>query len=435
MKIIKTCSVLLIILLFTTPALSKTDEASRKARELTLRAAEHMNNKEYNKAIPLLEKAIEVNPEDPDALRYISIYNQQIIEPLCRSAADAYFKGKYTRAIDNWQKIINYSASESQRIQPLIDYALIKARKQELEVRYQAVNRLMDQERFIHAAEELEAIIESFPGEQKARAMLAKLSGSLSTNVIREHYLQAQKLMDAENYADAIKKLQAVLELDPKQELAKKLIIRATRLKYKNLYSKAEQQLASGQLLMAQETYTEVLKNNPTDTTIASTLTRLDEAIKITPVIEGKTNLERVLSVSIYNYVSPDGDPKSSVAAAWYATQLAPFNSLAQTIREFIESKNSRAIRLLDPPVKEMNLVEQYLFAALNHIYEGRYDLTVEECGIVLKLNPGNMLALKRMGSAYYMMGKKEKADKVWREALNISPKDQELKEFLELLE
>ncbi|KKL13337.1 hypothetical protein LCGC14_2526760, partial [marine sediment metagenome] len=81
-----------------------------------------------------------------------------------------------------------------------------------------------------------------------------------------------------------------------------------------------------------------------------------------------------------------------------------------------------------------MDIVEQYLFAALNHIYEGRYDLAVEESGIVLKLTPNSIMAMKRMGSAYYLMGKKAQAGEVWRRALKITPDDDELQGFLDAL-
>jgi len=434
MRAASACSVFLAFSLIATPALSATDEASLKARELTIKASGHMRRMEYYKALPLLEKALEINPEDMAALRYLAIYNQQVIEPLCRSAAEAYFSESYTRAVSNWEKVISQSTSEIRRVQPLIDSTLLKASKQELEVRYQAVSRLMDQKRFVQAAEELEVIIGSFPNEQRARAMLAGLSGSLGMDVIRDHYSRAEELMDAGDYEGAIKELEAVLELDPKQKLAKKLLINAMRSKYKDLYSQAEQLLVSGQYMTAKETYRKILDNNPSDSTTASTLARLDDVIKITPGMQGNSDFERVLSVSIYNYVSPDGDPKTSVAAAWYATQLAPLDSLAQTTREFIESKNSHAIRLLDAPVKEMDLVEQYLFTALNHIYEGRYDLAVEESGIVLKLTPNSIMAMKRMGSAYYLMGKKAQAGEVWRRALKITPDDDELQGFLDAL-
>lgn len=434
MRAASACSVFLAFSLIATPALSATDEASLKARELTIKASGHMRRMEYYKALPLLEKALEINPEDMAALRYLAIYNQQVIEPLCRSAAEAYFSESYTRAVSNWEKVISQSTSEIRRVQPLIDSTLQKARKQELDVRYHAVSLLMDQGKTVQAAEELEVIVGLFPKEQRARKMLAKLSGSLNTDVIKEHYSSAEKLINAKDYSSAIKELKAVLKLDPKQKLAKKLIQNAVRLKYKDLYIRADQLLASGQYMMARKAYREVLGNNPSDSTTASTLTRLDDAIKITPGIQGTSNFEKVLSASVYNYVSPDGDPKISVAAAWYATQLAPDNSLAQTIRDFIESRNSRTIRLLDAPVKEMDIVEQYLFAALNHIYEGRYDLAVEESGIVLKLTPNSIMAMKRMGSAYYLMGKKAQAGEVWRRALKITPDDDELQGFLDAL-
>ena len=78
-----------------------------------------------------------------------------------------------------------------------------------------------------------------------------------------------------------------------------------------------------------------------------------------------------------------------------------------------------------------MNIIDQYLFAALNHIYEGRYDLAIQECTIVVELQPKNILAWKRLGSGYYAIGKKDKARETWERALKMAPDDSELKQFI----
>jgi Flp pilus assembly protein TadD len=78
-----------------------------------------------------------------------------------------------------------------------------------------------------------------------------------------------------------------------------------------------------------------------------------------------------------------------------------------------------------------MNIIDQYLFGALNHIYEGRYDLAIQQTSIVIGLQPTNVLALKRLGSAYFAIGNKTKARAAWEKALKIAPDDAELKTFL----
>jgi cytochrome c-type biogenesis protein CcmH/NrfG len=57
--------------------------------------------------------------------------------------------------------------------------------------------------------------------------------------------------------------------------------------------------------------------------------------------------------------------------------------------------------------------------------------LTIQECNLVLELEPKNVLALKRLGSAHFAMGRKDKAREAWEMALAISPKDSELKGFI----
>ncbi len=369
-------------------AYAASGENARKASGLTARASEHMNRREYEQALPLLEEAIRLNPDNRTAMRYLSIYHQQVIEPMCKSGADAYFSGQFHEAISRWEKIISISPPESIRVQALIDTAIDQSRAKELNLKYSTLDRLMEQERNAQAVTELDALLKAFPEEQQ----------------------------------------------DLRHELAQRLIVNARRSTLKGIYDNADRLLRQGEYLKAREAYANALESNPTDPSIAKTLSRLDETMRISTAFTGNSPAERVMSTSIYHYVSPEGNPKISLAAAWYAFQLSPDNTLAQTIRAFMEKKNAQVINLMESPVREMNLVEQYLFASLNHIYEGRYDQTLEKCAIVLELEPDNQLALKRMGSAYYLMGKNERAEGVWLRALELSPADQELKEFLGLL-
>jgi len=422
------------IVSWSASASAASDENARKASELTARASEHMNRREYDKALPLLEEAVRLNPDDQTAMRYLGIYQQQVIEPLCKSASEAYFSEQYPEAVNRWERIMSISPPESTRMQALIDAAIEKSRIKELSMKYSAVDRLVEQQRYVLAVGELEALLVAFPEEQRARGMLAELSGSLNSSVIRNHYSRARGFIENDEYDNAISELDAILKLDPKQELAQRLIINAKRSMFKGIYDSADELLRQGKYLKAREAYAKALESNPTDSAISTTLSRLDETMRITSAFTGASPAERVMSTSIYHYVSPEGNPKVSVAAAWYAFQISPGNPLAKTIKTFMEKQNAQVINLMESPVKEMDLVEQYLFASLNHIYEGRYDQTLEKCGIVLELVPDNLLALKRMGSAYYLMGKKEKAEASWRRAFELSPSDQELKEFLELL-
>lgn len=46
-------------------------------------------------------------------------------------------------------------------------------------------------------------------------------------------------------------------------------------------------------------------------------------------------------------------------------------------------------------------------------------------------MEPHNVLALTRMGSAYYAMGQKSEARRYWEKALKLDPQNNVIKQFL----
>jgi tetratricopeptide (TPR) repeat protein len=416
------------------PAVSATSGSEKmKASKLVREATELFRAGDYEKSVPMFKQALALNPEDKVALRYINVYNQQVIEPSCKAASDLFFAGDYPRAIKQWEGILRKSPGEN-RVQELIEEALAMMGEKNLDSMYAAVDKLISQERFSEAAEELETIIADYPKEKRAKDMLVELSGSLSSNIIRQHYNKAGVLMDSGDYDGAVRELEAVLELNPKQELASRLIIVARRSKLEKLYTDAEKYLNEGSYTAARSLHVTIQEDNPTDTDAAETASRLDEVVKLIPDITKDSPADRAMKTSLYHYISTNGNPKASVMAAWYATQLDPRNALAMAVRDFVEQKFSSIIPQLEAPGQEMNIVDQYLFASLNYIYEGRYDLAMEVSSLVLELEPDNLLALKRLGSAYHLMGQSQKAKKVWKRALEIDPNDKDIRESMKLL-
>ncbi|MBD3272588.1 MAG: tetratricopeptide repeat protein, partial [Elusimicrobia bacterium] len=81
--------------------------------------------------------------------------------------------------------------------------------------------------------------------------------------------------------------------------------------------------------------------------------------------------------------------------------------------------------------IQGVNVLDQILQNALNHIYAGQYVEAITECKRALKLDPHSVLAMKRLGSAYFALGNKKEAYDIWQEALDIDPRDEELREFL----
>ena len=67
----------------------------------------------------------------------------------------------------------------------------------------------------------------------------------------------------------------------------------------------------------------------------------------------------------------------------------------------------------------------------LEAIYDGRYLSAISEGTDVLDLEPSNVMALTRLGSAYYAMNEREKAKQIWTKALQYDPSNEVLKKFL----
>lgn len=160
-------------------------------------------------------------------------------------------------------------------------------------------------------------------------------------------------------------------------------------------------------------------------------IANLDDTIKIVSRLDGKGKAVRMMRKSLKNHIAVDGNKKAAIAASWYAVQLDPMNNNALAIKNFMEKKYVAILNTMEPPIGDMNVIDQYLFASLNHIYDGRYDRSIQEASIVIELQPDNILAWKRLGSAYFAMGKKKKAREAWESALKIAPKDKELKQFI----
>jgi tetratricopeptide (TPR) repeat protein len=200
------------------------------------------------------------------------------------------------------------------------------------------------------------------------------------------------------------------------------------------MYIRAKRAYEKGNYALSRDLYYKLMTENPTDGELKIIVGRLNETINVVQKIGGKGLQWDMLRKALANHISHTGNKKASIVASWYAYQLEQGNKAIAAVQNFLEKQHPTVVRSLEPPVRDMNIIEQYLFAALNHIYEGRYDLAIQESSIIITLQPKNTLALKRLGSAYFALGRKEKARQAWKKALKISPKDKELDQFIKQL-
>ena len=393
-------------------------------------AIKFFNRKEYDKALPLLQKVLDIDPQDRVAEKYMLIFNTQIIEPYCKQAANAYLAGDYPNAIAYWEEILKINPDDK-RAMELIDNTIIASDVEVINALYASANKLLDEGRLKLATMDLEKILEIRPKESRARKLIEVAQITLSDSAIKDHYDKADQYMEDAEYVLAIEEWNKVLEIDPNQEVAARLVASVHRKQLDQLYIEAEEMYLAGDYITSRERYSRILSENPTDQKIKTAINRLGSTIKVVSQVMDDGQVWDLIRKGLSHHISDDGNPRVAIAAVRYAVQLEPENTLVQTVRDFIENEYISVVRTMESPVKDMDILEQYLFSALNHIYEGRYDLTIQECNLVLELEPQNVLALKRLGSAHFAMGRKDKARKAWENALEISPKDSELKSFI----
>lgn len=385
--------------------------------------------RKFDKAILLLNEVLALDPLDKAAGRYLVIARQQAFEPYCKDAADAYQSENYPKAIEIWDRLLKLNP-EDHGLALLIDSSRDQISDKITSDLYDRAEKFLQEGNMDAAINELNKLLLLRPNDSRARALYSRAKTDAVSIATKTHYEQAEIYMKEKQYDRAIEEWRKVLRIDNSQEAASRNIANALREKMVGLYGEARAAYENGDYVSAREAYTKILADNPTDLDVKTTLARLDEVAKLALKIDEKSPAGDMMRKAIAFYLAADGNKKASMAAAWYAAQLSQ-STLAVAVKDFLERKYASILSTMEGPVGDMNIVDQYLFAALNRIYEGRYDIAVQSCMIIIELQPENVLAWKRLGSAFYAIGKKDKARDAWERALKITPNDGELKQFL----
>lgn len=77
-------------------------------------------------------------------------------------------------------------------------------------------------------------------------------------------------------------------------------------------------------------------------------------------------------------------------------------------------------------------LVKEKLRKAAKYFYIQQFGLAVKECEEAVLLDENNAVAWTRLGSAYFMLGDKEKTKKAYLQALKLNPNDTVTRQFME---
>lgn len=170
------------------------------------------------------------------------------------------------------------------------------------------------------------------------------------------------------------------------------------------------------------------LSLDPKNIEAKSKLVKLERVAKIIPREVKETKRAKLIKQAVLSYL--DGDIKLTLNALRYLLSVEPEDREVDRLLKTIARVEK--VDLVEEITPGMSLVDQKLYNALNYFYEGKYDMTIREAHDVLKLEPNNALAYKRIGSAFFAMGQREKAKQAWNRSLQMNPADKTLREFLD---
>lgn len=192
--------------------------------------------------------------------------------------------------------------------------------------------------------------------------------------------------------------------------------------------------LEKGYYLEANNMLSEIPK-----TEISKLLTeKLKIVVKITEEIIGNDSLSVIARKGLISFFRPIEKPQDALIKLHYAYENAEKTIIYKKLYIMLHNYYPEYSKSEEIP-EGFNLIDFKLYKSLVCIYNGYYDSAIKEAKEVLDLEPDNILALKRYGSALYCIGQSEKrpeavekARDIWRKVVVLSPDDKEIKEFLE---
>ena len=270
-----------------------------------------------------------------------------------------------------------------------------------------------------------------------APAASAQGGATAESAEIKEYYDKAFSYYVAGDYPRAIEHWNLVLHADPKQttardmiEDARKKMARAavtlkgsfTRLLEKNRYADA--------LLKLEE----LLAADPTNPYYLKLQGKLRRISALAPAKPSSSKAWNAASEGLAAWLDEKEDLPFAYDALRYASELAPAEKVFGRLVAALEEEAPQ-LKLNDTKPENSGVLEHKKEIALHQIYDLKFYLAVKELEDVLRLEPDDVTALKRYGSAYLQLKDYPQARLAWQKALSIAPDDEQLKEYLEALE
>ncbi|MFN0117868.1 MAG: tetratricopeptide repeat protein [Elusimicrobiota bacterium] len=211
------------------------------------------------------------------------------------------------------------------------------------------------------------------------------------------------------------------------EEKQQQLRASESQSKATQFYNKGVGEYRDGQYQFSLETFRNAERLIPQDNSIKVIRRKLEAINPITEAELGESLDSRLFRLAVTHFL--ENDPKRSLNTLIYASDKKIERVEFSRLMRLVENEHPE----VDTPrvPSGITLVEHKLQVSLESIYEGRYLTAISECTDVLDLEPENVLALTRLGSAYFAMNEREKAKQIWTKALQLEPNNDSLRKFL----
>jgi len=159
-----------------------------------------------------------------------------------------------------------------------------------------------------------------------------------------------------------------------------------------------------------------------------------------------KGMMKRLVDIRIYGeYAGMLADNKQYMRLyndALYAYIINNYDKALENVEYLVKKTNREKVKELRDTLeaytkkrytyKDQEMISKLLEQAISEIMVDRLEQANKLLNRVLYLEPGNIIALKRLGSNYYITDKKAEARQLWEKVKEISPTDKEVKKLLE---
>jgi cytochrome c-type biogenesis protein CcmH/NrfG len=265
----------------------------------------------------------------------------------------------------------------------------------------------------------------------------AQPAAQVPASEIREYYDKAFGFYTAGDYQKAMEHWNMVLRADPKQVTARNMIEEARQ---KMASSSADLKGAFSRLLErgryadALAKLEELLATDPTNPYYLKAQRQLRKIAALLPRKPSAARHWSAAAAGILSWVAEKEDLPFAYDALRYAAELAPGETGPQKLVKVLEDEAPQ-LKLNDSKPENVGVLDHKKEMALHDIYDSKYYLAVKELEGVLRLDPEDVVALKRLGSAYLQLKDYRQARQAWQRALEITPEDEQLKQYLQALD